>query len=170
VYGELVDVFVFHSGQEEDPEDRRLQSEYLAELMGSTSRPSILLSYLVTKPLKGNYNTYVSSKSGMHDVDPTDWDRWCEYILFKGLKRVGYARVSRHTITDTELQVAKFVIPFSKDESLQLEALSDEQRNRRVQEGEVPEGWRFPAMFRGKGVRGHRYQVFDEPRYYDHSR
>ena len=27
----------------------RLQSEYLAELMGSTSRPSILLSYLVVK-------------------------------------------------------------------------------------------------------------------------
>ncbi|KFA75825.1 hypothetical protein S40288_01913 [Stachybotrys chartarum IBT 40288] len=167
VYGQLVDVFVFHSGQEEDPEDRRLQSEYLAELMGSTPRPSILLSYLVTKPLEGNYNTYVSKKSGMHDVDPSDWDRWCEYILFKGLKRVGYARVSRHTITDTELQVAKFVIPQSEGESMALEALSDEQRNRRVKEKEVPEGWRFPAMFRGRGVRGHRYHVFKEPRYYD---
>ncbi|QPG93643.1 hypothetical protein C2857_001357 [Epichloe festucae Fl1] len=167
VYGELVDVFVFHSGQEEDPEDRRLQSEYLAELMGSTPRPAILLSYLVTKPLEGNYNTYVSQKSGMHDVDPTDWDRWCEYILFKKLKRVGYARVSRSTITDTELQVAKFVIPTSSDEAHQLDSVSAEERNRRVQEHEVPEGWRFPAMFRGHGVRDHRYHVFDEPRYFN---
>ena len=105
IYGELIDVFVFHSGQEEDPEDRRLQSEYLSELMGSSPRPSVLLSYLVTKPLEGNYNTYVSEKSGMRDIDRSDWDRWCEYILFKGLKRTGYARVSRGTITDTEIQV-----------------------------------------------------------------
>ena len=104
-YGEMVDVVVFHSGQEEDPEDRRLQSEYLAKLMHDSSRPLILLSYLVTKPLEGNYNTYVGEKSGMKDIDPSDWDRWCEYILYKGLKRTGYARVSRSTITDTEIQV-----------------------------------------------------------------
>lgn len=109
-YGEMVDVFVFHSGQEEDPEDRRLQTEYLSNLMGSSPRPSILLSYLVTKPKEGNYNTYVSEKSGMYDIDPSDWDRWCEYILYKGLKRTGYARVSRSTITDTELQVSKLEI------------------------------------------------------------
>ncbi len=107
-YGTLVDVFVFHSGQEEDPEDRRLQTEYLSKLMGSTSRPSILLSYLVTKPLQGNYKTYVGSVSGMRDIDPRDDDRWCEYILYKGLKRTGYARISRSTITDTELQVSLF--------------------------------------------------------------
>ena len=167
VYGQLVDVFVFHSGQEEDPEDRRLQSEYLSELMGSSPRPSVLLSYLVTKPLEGNYNTYVSAKSGMHDVDPSDWDRWCEYILFKRMKRVGYARVSRDSITDTELQAAKFVIPQLEGESQAIEALSEEERDRRVEEGQVAEGWRFPALFRGQGVRGHRYHVFDEPRYYD---
>ncbi|KAM3489789.1 hypothetical protein MY3957_006907 [Beauveria namnaoensis] len=167
VYGELVDVFVFHSGQEEDPEDRRLQSEYLSKLMGSTPRPAILLSYLVTKPLEGNYNTYVSETSDMHDVDPSDWDRWCEYILFKRLKRVGYARVSRSTITDTELQVAKFVIPQSESEIRQIEAIPTEERNRRAEESDVPVGWRFPAMFRGNGVRDHRYHVFDEPRYYN---
>ena len=106
MYGEQVDVFVFHSGQEEDPEDRRLQTEYLSKLMGESPRPSILLSYLITRPKEGNYNTYVSEKSGMKDIDETDWDRWCEYILYKGLKRTGYARVSRGTITDTELQVS----------------------------------------------------------------
>jgi endonuclease/exonuclease/phosphatase family metal-dependent hydrolase len=159
VYGEMVDVFVFHSGQEEDPEDRRLQTEYLSKLMGASPRPSILLSYLVTKPLEGNYNTYVSEISGMHDIDPSDWDRWCEYILYKGLKRTGYARVSRSTITDTELQVGKFLIG-------EKEAEVEEVRNARINEDQVPEGRRFPAMFRGEGVRDHRYHVFDEPRYY----
>ncbi|POS87750.1 calcofluor white hypersensitive protein-like protein, partial [Erysiphe pulchra] len=148
IYGEMVDVFVFHSGQEEDIEDRRLQSEYLSKLMGATPRPAILLSYLVTKPLEGNYNTYVSETSGMHDIDPSDWDRWCEYILYKGLKRTGYARVSRSTITDTELQLGKFAIG---------EKASDnpEVRNSRINEEQVPEGRRFPQIFKGEGVRGH---------------
>ena len=153
-YGELVDVVVFHSGQEEDPEDRRLQSEYLAQLMRESPRPTILLSYLVIKPLEGNYNTYVGEKSGMRDIDATDWDRWCEYILYKGIKRTGYARVSRSTITDTELQLGKFVVGQPEG--------TDEQ----IEEGEVAEGLRFPAIFRGEGVRGHAYHVFDAPRYY----
>jgi hypothetical protein len=159
VYGEMIDVFVFHSGQEEDPEDRRLQTEYLSKLMGASPRPSILLSYLVTKPLEGNYNGYVSDISGMHDIDPTDWDRWCEYILYKGMKRIAYARVSRSTITDTEIQIGKFLIG-------EKEAEAEEVRNARINEDQVAEGMRFPQMFRGEGVRGHRYHVFDEPRYF----
>ncbi|EEH37499.1 calcofluor white hypersensitive protein [Paracoccidioides lutzii Pb01] len=155
MYGEFVDVVVFHSGQEEDPEDRRLQSEYLSKLMGDSPRPLILLSYLVTKPLEGNYNTYVSEANGMKDIDPTDWDRWCEYILYRGLKRTGYARVSRGTITDTEIQVGKFVVGKPEDTS-----------NIRIAEEHVPAGLRFPTLFRGQGVRGHRYHVFDEPRYF----
>lgn len=115
-YGEFIDVVVFHSGQEEDPEDRRLQAEYLAKLMKDSPRPLILLSYLVTPPGEGNYNTYVGEKSGMRDIDPSDWDRWCEYILYKGLKRSGYARVSRSTITDTELQVG--AIPYCHSDTL----------------------------------------------------
>ncbi|KAL6709473.1 Protein cwh43 [Coniothyrium glycines] len=153
-YGELVDIFVFHSGQEEDPEDRRLQSEYLAARMKATTRPAILLSYLVIKPGEGNYNTYVGEKSGMKDIDPTDWDRWCEYILYKGLKRSGYARVSRDSITDTELQVGKFVVG------------QPENGNEVLHESQVPPGLRFPDVFKGEGRRGHRYHVFDEPRYY----
>lgn len=156
VYGEEVDVVVFHSGQEEDPEDRRLQSLYLEELMGNSTRPMVLLSYLVTRPLEGNYHTYVSEKSGMKDIDPTDWDRWCEYILYKNIKRSSYARVSRSTITDTEIQVGKFVIGDKSPST-----------NTRKDESQVPEGLRFPALFRGEGVRGHRYHVFDEPRYFE---
>ncbi|KAJ5692985.1 hypothetical protein N7462_002408 [Penicillium macrosclerotiorum] len=163
MYGEMVDVVVFHSGQEEDPEDRRLQTEYLSKLMGSSPRPLILLSYLVTKPLEGNYNTYVSDVSGMKDIDPTDWDRWCEYVLYKKIHRTGYARISRDTITDTEIQashspflhVGKFVVGEPEPEN-----------EMRVPEDMVPVGRRFPALFRGDGVRGHRYHVFDEPRYW----
>ncbi|KAL9126533.1 MAG: hypothetical protein Q9217_004437 [Psora testacea] len=154
-YGEQVDVVVFHSGQEEDPEDRRQQSEYLAKLMRDSPRPLILLSYLVIKPQEGNYNTYVGEKSGMKDIDHTDWDRWCEYILYKGIKRLGYARVSRSTITDTELQVGKFVVGQPEG--------SEEQ----ISEEQVAEGLRFPAIFKGEGRRGHAYHVFNEPRYFN---
>jgi len=151
-YGTLVDVFVFHSGQEEDPEDRRLQSLYLSDLMSRSTNPAILLSYLVTTPGEGNYNTYVGEKSTMRDIDPSDWDRWCEYILYKGMRRSGYARVSRDSITDTELQVGKFVVG------------QPEGGNELVGEDQVAVGERFPEVFRGEGVRGHRYHVFDEPR------
>ncbi|KAK6527918.1 hypothetical protein TWF281_009179 [Arthrobotrys megalospora] len=154
MYGTMVDVLVFHSGQEEDVEDRRLQSEGISKLMGGSPRPLILLSYLVTKPKKGNYNTYVSEESRMKDIDSTDWDRWCEYILYRDLHRVGYARVSRSSITDTELQVGKFIIDGKPSSEI------------RVDEEDVPEGWRFPAQFNGDGVRGHKYHVFDEPRYF----
>lgn len=159
MYGTLVDVVVFHSGQEEDVEDRRLQSLELQKIMGSSDRPMILLSYLVTVPLEGNYNTYVSEESGMHDIDPSDDDRWCEYILYKNLKRTGYARISRGSITDTELQVGKFVVPFPGEVD---QSYSQEK---------VPEIWmnedkRFPAMFYGEGVREHAFHVFTEPKYF----
>lgn len=155
VYGTPIDVVVFHSGQEEDPEDRRLQSLYLSDLMANAANPVVLLSYLVTKPLEGNYNTYVGAHNGMHDVDPSDWDRWCQYILYRDIKRTGYARISRSTITDTEIQAAKFVV--GGDVSY---------TNEQVPESQVPPELRFPALFRGNGVRGHRYHVFDEPRYF----
>ncbi|KAK9318731.1 hypothetical protein V1517DRAFT_334787 [Lipomyces orientalis] len=155
VYGVPIDVVVFHSGQEEDVEDRRLQTAGVSDIMASSSNPLILLSYLVTKPLEGNYNTYVSEKTRMHDIDPSDWDRWCEYILYRDIKRVAYARVSRSTITDTEIQTGKFVVGDDLTSS-----------NAQIPESEVPKEYHYPAMFRGEGVRGHRYHVFDEPRYY----
>ena len=37
----------------------------------------------------------------------------------------------------------------------------------RVSEDQVAQGLRFPSLFRGEGVRGHRYHVFDEPRYFN---
>ncbi|SCU91213.1 LAME_0E11672g1_1 [Lachancea meyersii CBS 8951] len=160
----LVDVFVFHGGQEEDEEDRRLQSEELARIMGSTDRPSILLSYLVTDPHEGNYNNYVSDKSGMHDIDPSDDDRWCQYILYKNLGRTGYARVSRGSVTDTELQLGKFKV-LTEDELVEYGG-SIYDADLLDDESDVAESLRFPDNYHGEGQRGHHYHVFDAPRYY----
>lgn len=158
----LVDVIVFHSGQEEDEEDRRLQSQYLAKLMGSTNRPTFLLSYLVTDSHEGNYNTYVSELSGMHDIDPSDDDRWCEYILYKNIKRTGYARVSRGTITDTELQVGKFQVLNDRELLEANDSLYTDEYTEEIDD----DGFKFPSMFEGEGERDHFYHVFDRPRYF----
>lgn len=158
----LVDVFVFHGGQEEDEEDRRLQSEALSKMMGSTDRPAILLSYLVTDPHEGNYNTYVSDESGMHDIDPEDEDRWCQYILYKNLKRTGYARISRGTITDTELQVGKFQVLSDEELAQYGDAIYDHEKVENLDDDELS----FPDAFYDEGERGHHYHVFDKPLYY----
>jgi hypothetical protein len=52
-------------------------------------------------------------------------------------------------------QVGKFVVGQPASES-----------DERISEDQVSPGLRFPALFRGQGVRGHRYHVFDEPRYF----
>lgn len=138
VFGTYVDVIVSHNGQEEDPEDRRLQSTVLGKIMEESPRPFVFLGYVVSRP--GEYpQRYLTDNSGMNDIEPSDWDRWCEYILFRGLKRVGYARVHRSTITDTEIQTGKFVL---QDPSIAPSYT-------RIMEEDVPEGYRYPAMFRG---------------------
>ena len=47
----------------------------------------------------------------MFDIDEDDMVRWCEYILYRGLYRTSYARLSQGIITDTELQIGQFVLP-----------------------------------------------------------
>lgn len=86
--------------------------------------------------------------------------------MFRDLKKVAYARISRSTITDTELQIAKF--KFLTDEQTQLgDAFI--YGNHFISEDEVSPDLRMPSLFRGEGVRGHRYHVFDEPRYFAES-
>lgn len=78
---------------------------HFTKYMHDSPRPSVLFSYLVIKRLEGKYNTYIGEKSGMKNMDLSDWDQWCEYILYKCFRRTAYARVSKLTISVTERQV-----------------------------------------------------------------
>ncbi|KAJ1737192.1 Protein cwh43 [Coemansia sp. Benny D160-2] len=161
VFGREVDVIVSHNGQHENLLDRRLQTTELARVMRESPNPFIFTGYVVTKPRKEIYNILYSG-GRIHDIEPRDGDRWCQYIGFRGVKRTGYARISRGTITDTEIQAAKFQVPAPG------ENVTDWTPSyARVKEDHYPEAYRFPTVFRGKGVRGHYYHVFNEPLYYD---
>ncbi|KAJ1719925.1 Protein cwh43 [Coemansia erecta] len=162
VLGQAVDVVVSHNGQEENALDRRLQTTELARVMRASPNPLVFAGYVVTRPHSKNYRILFNG-GRMHDVDPTDSDRWCQYIGYRGLKRTAYARVSRGTITDTEIQVAKFVVPPA---DVKVDA-AWQPSYARVNATAYSAAYRFPQMFMGKGVRGHFYHVFDEPRYYD---
>ncbi|GAA6017802.1 hypothetical protein JCM11491_004624 [Sporobolomyces phaffii] len=118
VYGTEVDVVVSHNGQEEDPVDRELQSTRLGELMSARwPNPAIFLGYVVTLPHAERPAPYklLVEDGRMFDIDPSDSDRWCQYILYRSLHRIGYARLNRGSspsITDTEIQLGKFVVPY----------------------------------------------------------
>ncbi|GAA5953754.1 hypothetical protein JCM3765_006958 [Sporobolomyces pararoseus] len=118
VYGTEVDVVVAHNGQEEDPIDRELQSTKLGELMAARfPNPAIFLGYVVTLPHAERPAPYklLVENGRMFDIDPSDGDRWCQYILYRALQRIGYARLNRGSqpsITDTEIQVGRFVVPY----------------------------------------------------------
>ncbi|KAJ9092428.1 hypothetical protein QFC21_006810 [Naganishia friedmannii] len=163
IANQTVNVIVSHNGQEEDALDRQLQTEMLAKVMGDAyPEPFVFLGYVVTHVGANRPAPYeiLMSDGRVWDVEIEDQDRWCEYIAFRNLWRVGYARVSHGHITDTELQAAKFIIP-----SLYapVDYTSNEQLYYHTYEDSIPEGWRFPQMFRGDGVRGHQYHVFDGP-------
>lgn len=162
VYGREVDVIVSHNGQDENLGDRRLQTDKLASIASNNGgRPIIFLGYVVTKPGSDN-EIYKKLMWGgnLTDIDSTDDDRWCEYIAYRSLKKIGYARVSHGGITDTEVQLGKFIVP-TKDEDPNAW-----QWGKLTSERKIPASWRFPDRFRGDGIRDHRYHVFDEPRYW----
>ncbi|KAG1502139.1 hypothetical protein G6F47_001841 [Rhizopus delemar] len=158
VYGQPVDFIVSHNGQDENYNDRIQQTTKLAEIMRTSPNPFVFLGYVVTKPQQEIYHLLFDD-GDMNDIDPTDWDRWCEYVGYRGLRRVGYARISHGGITDTEIQSGKFqVVSNPKD---YWKASYD-----RIVESEVKPELRYPSMFYGQGIRGHRYHVFNEPRYF----
>ncbi|KAG0163049.1 hypothetical protein DFQ28_005066 [Apophysomyces sp. BC1034] len=160
VHGQPVDFIVSHNGQEEDPEDRRLQTTELARIMRHSPNPFVFLGYVVTKPHHPLYHLLFDG-GDMNDIDPSDSDRWCQYIGYRGMRRVAYARVSRGHITDTEIQTGKFQVVNNPAEYWKASY-------ERVEESQVIPALRYPEMFRGQGVRGHRYHVFNEPFYYVH--
>ncbi|KAF9105486.1 hypothetical protein BGX27_009591 [Mortierella sp. AM989] len=171
VYGKEVDVIVSHNGQEEDLLDRRLQTTELGRIMRESDNPFLFLGYVVTKPGKGREIYELLMDGGhVHDIEVSDWDRWCQYLAFRGVKRVGYARISHGGITDTEIQAGKFQLlddhPTTWDRSQSIESFKKEETYAQISEQYVPEGMRFPSIFYGQGIRKHRFHVFNRPYYY----
>ncbi|KAJ1769630.1 Protein cwh43 [Coemansia sp. RSA 1813] len=161
VFGRDIDVIISHNGQHENLLDRRLQTTELARIMRESPNPFIFTGYVVTKPRKEIYKI-LYDQGRIHDIEPRDGDRWCQYIGYRGVKRTGYARISRGTITDTEIQVGKFMAPAPGENITEWKPSYN-----RVNETHYSEEYHFPKVFRGKGVRGHYYHVFNEPLYYD---
>ncbi|KIY44119.1 hypothetical protein FISHEDRAFT_51837 [Fistulina hepatica ATCC 64428] len=172
IYGTEVTVIVSHNGQEEDKLDRELQSRELGRIMASAyPKPTIFLGYVVSHPhaLKPAPYRFLVADGRMHDIDQDDADRWCQYILYRGVYRTAYARVSRGYVTDTELQIGRFVLPkYGEQVPEELDTVA--QRYRREVEENMPEDHWFPPEYYGSqdsgGVNGHFYHVFDAPLYY----
>lgn len=64
-----------------------------------------------------NVSIYLLSDHELNEAYYHSGDRWrwCEYIAFRGLWRIAFARVHESDITDTELQVGHIVIVTSID-------------------------------------------------------
>jgi len=135
----------------------------------SYPHPTIFLGYVVSKPLAAQPAPYdiLVTDGRMFDVDHEDWDRWCEYIFYRGLYRTAYARVSRGVVTDTELQIAQFVLPkygsgVTND--------TQEARTLRSFKEDLPQDHWFSMEYygndKGGGKNSHYYHVFFTPLYY----
>jgi hypothetical protein len=168
IHGRHVNVIVSHNGQEEDPVDRELQTTELARMLRETGdTPTFFLGYLVTH--QGDeppspYGILFSEETGLIDVETLDKYRWCEYLGFRGLWRVAYSRLEHSDVTDTELQVQKFVLPLEGQKAVYN---SHEEIYWHIGEEDIPEPWRMPKLFRDEGVRGHAYRIWGGPLYYN---
>ena len=74
----------------------------------------------------------------IQDIDETDSDRWCEYIMYRGLVRLGYVRISHGGLSDTEVQMAKFRIPPAGEKHQDNDILTTSPKD-------VAENIRFPS-------------------------
>ncbi|KAG6844286.1 hypothetical protein H0H87_008155 [Tephrocybe sp. NHM501043] len=171
IFGTEITVVVAHNGQEEDPLDRELQSRELARIMSASHpRPVVFLGYVVTKPHADRPAPYkiLIEDGQVFDIDQDDPDRWCEYILYRGLYRTSYARISRGSITDTELQLGQFALP---KHGTRLTNETQTARYLRIPKETLPEHHWFPMEYYGNeiqgGVNGHFYHVFGTPLYYN---
>ena len=160
-------VVVSHNGQFEDKLDRELQTKAIARILSDAyPHPAIFLGYVVTKPHAPRPEPYdiLFSDGLIFDVDPDDKDRWCQYLGFRGLERVGYARVSRYTVTDTELQTFKLAVPDRLEPNRDVRPFRVSGRHFK------PAAWTYPLSLVRPGVRvneTHKYSPYVYPQYFE---
>lgn len=91
-----------------DDLDRKLQAERTAEILGNSTLPVVMVSYItnppgsrdykriiqhgkvkvsVWKPFSLTQNLSLSLPSSFKDIDATDRKRWCEYLFYRDLIR-----------------------------------------------------------------------------------
>ncbi|CAF2488407.1 unnamed protein product [Rotaria sp. Silwood2] len=156
----LIDIIIVHMGNDRDDLDRKLQAETLRDIMKNSTYPLVFLGYVTSQPFSRDYRTLTSVAK---DIDSTDTDRWCEYILYKNLIRIGYARITHAGLTDTEIQVAKFKIPKSEKFDDHPVLVTDPSV---VTDQEVLFNSKFGSFYKGHGhFNTHGFHM-DTPKYF----